>query len=93
MTQRELIDEVTTQSGLSRKEVKRIVEGVFKQMTLALERGDTVQILGFGTFKVKEHEARTVLNPRTGEPMEIPACKWATFTTGQSLKRAIRATQ
>ena len=90
MTRKELIDEVAIRSNLPRKDVERIIEGAFRQMIRALKRGDQVQILGFGTFKVKDRKARTVLNPRTGEPMEIPACKVTTFTSGQSLKRAIR---
>lgn len=90
MTRRELIDEVAIRSDLPRKDVERIIEGAFKQMIRALKRGDKVQILGFGTFKVKARKARTVLNPRTGEPMKIPACKWTHFTAGQSLKRAIQ---
>ena len=89
MTRRELIFELCKRSDLPQKEIERIVEGVFKQITLALERGDKVQIVGFGTFKVKARKAQTVLNPRTGEPMKIPAYKLPTFTAGKTIKTAV----
>ena len=89
MTRKELIDEVAMWNKLPRKDVERIVENVFKQMCLALKRGDKVQILGFGTFQVKERTKRKVLNPRTGEPMEVPAHKLPTFSAGKALKREV----
>lgn len=89
MTRKELIYELCKQSKLPHKKVERIVEGVFKQMRLALKRGDKVQIIEFGTFKVKERAKRKVRNPRTGELMEVPAHKLPTFTASKPLKRAV----
>ena len=89
MTRRELIFELRKRSDLPQKEIERIVEGVFKQIILALKRGDKVQIVGFGTFQIRERDKRKVLNPRTGEPMTIPAHKLPTFTAGKAFKQAV----
>ena len=67
MNKAELIDAVSGQTGLAKAEATRAVEAIFDNITSALKSGDTVALLGFGTFVVKARAARSGRNPRTGE--------------------------
>ena len=75
MNKAELIDAVSGQTGLQKAEATRAVDAVFDSITSALKSGDTVALLGFGTFVVKARAARAGRNPRTGETIEIAASK------------------
>jgi DNA-binding protein HU-beta len=89
MNKAELIDAVSTKTGLQKAEATRAVDAVFDALTGALKSGDTVSLLGFGTFVVKARAARTGRNPRTNEPIEIPATKVPGFKAGKALKDAV----
>jgi DNA-binding protein HU-beta len=89
MNKAELIDAVSTKTGLQKAEATRAVDAVFDALTGALKSGDSVSLLGFGTFVVKARAARTGRNPRTNEPIEIPATKVPGFKAGKALKDAV----
>ena len=89
MNKAELIDAVSGQTGLAKAEATKAVDAVFDCITAALKAGDTVSLLGFGTFVVKGRAARAGRNPRTGETIEIPASKVPGFKAGKALKDAV----
>jgi DNA-binding protein HU-beta len=89
MNKAELIDAVSGRTGLQKAEATKAVDAVFDSITGALKSGDTVALLGFGTFNVKARAARTGRNPRTNEPIEIPASKVPGFKAGKALKDAV----
>jgi DNA-binding protein HU-beta len=89
MNKAELIDAVTGQTGLPKADVTRTVDAIFDSITAALKSGDTVSLLGFGTFVVKSRAARSGRNPRTGETIEIAASRVPGFKAGKALKDAV----
>jgi DNA-binding protein HU-beta len=89
MNKAELIDAVSGQTGLAKAEATRAVDAIFDNITSALKTGDTVALLGFGTFVVKSRAARSGRNPRTGETIEIAASKVPGFKAGKALKDAV----
>ena len=88
MNKADLIDQVTAVVGTQRM-AKDAVNCVLESIITALARNDTVQISGFGSFKVSERKARTGRNPQTGAPMQIPAAKVPKFSPGKALKEAV----
>ena len=89
MNKQELIGQVADQSGLSKGDASKAVEAVFDSITGALKKGDEVRLVGFGTFSVAKRKASTGRNPRTGEPMNIPASNQPKFKAGKGLKDAV----
>jgi DNA-binding protein HU-beta len=89
MNKAELIDAVSGHTGLAKGEATRAVDAVFDSITAALKSGDTVSLLGFGSFAVKARAARAGRNPRTGETIEIAASKVPGFKAGKALKDAV----
>jgi DNA-binding protein HU-beta len=89
MTKSELISTIAVKTGMKKKEAEVAVNAVFDGISDALIEGDKVQIIGFGTFEVRERKARQGKNPRTKEPIEIPASKSAAFKPGKALKDAV----
>lgn len=90
MNKQELVTAVAEKSGLLKKDAEAAVNAVTKSIEEALAVGDSVQLIGFGTFCVKERKARTGRNPRKPEKtIEISASKAPTFKAGKSLKDAI----
>lgn len=89
MNKGELIDAVSAQTGLAKAEATRAVDAVFDTITTALRSGDTVALVGFGTFSVKSRAARSGRNPRTGETIEIAASRVPGFKAGKALKDAV----
>ena len=73
----------------TKKEALEAVDCVFSSITRALKKGDTVTLVGFGSFKVVERKARKGRNPQTGEEIDIKASKAPKFTPGKSLKDAV----
>ena len=73
----------------SKKEAQEAVDCVFSTITKALKGGDSVQILGFGSFKVSKREARKGRNPQTGAEIQIPARNVPKFVAGKALKDAV----
>jgi DNA-binding protein HU-beta len=89
MTKTELIDQVAEKSGLTKKESGKAVDAVMAAMTEALAGGEKVQLVGFGSFEVRERGARTGRNPQTGEAITIEARKVPVFKPGKALKDAV----
>lgn len=89
MTKAELISVVAENSGLTKKDSEKAVSAVMDAITDALAKGDKVSLVGFGTFEVRERAERNGINPRTREPMPIPASKLPTFKAGKGLKEAV----
>ena len=89
MNKTELIAAVAEKAGLSKKDADAAVSAVFDAVTAELAKGEKVQLIGFGTFEVRERAAKTGRNPRTGEAMTIPASKVPAFKAGAALKNAV----
>ena len=86
MTKAELIDQVAQDSKISKAESGRLIESVIENMTSALTRGDSVTLVGFGTFSVSSRAARKGRNPQTGAEIHIQASKVPRFKAGKALK-------
>ena len=89
MIKGDLINEVARVVGI-KKEAQEAVHCVFSSITKALKKGDTVTLIGFGTFKVTQRNARKGRNPQTGEEIDIKASKAPKFTAGKALKEAVK---
>jgi DNA-binding protein HU-beta len=89
MNKNDVIDAVSERTGLAKSDAARAVESVLETVTEALKRGDTVALSGFGSFVAKTRAARTGRNPRTGEPISIPASRVPAFKAGKALKDAV----
>lgn len=91
MNKKELGDAVAASFGDSKAMGLASVEAVFDAITLALAKGEKVQIAGFGHFEVRDRKARMGRNPRTGEPVHIAASKAAAFKAAKALKDAVNS--
>jgi len=89
MNKSELIQDVAENSAISKAIAAKAVDGVIESIKNALADGDTVTLIGFGTFSVRERAARKGRNPRTGEPLDIKAANVPVFKAGKSLKDAV----
>jgi len=89
MTKAELIESVASKTDLPKAIAERAVNTVFDDIVAALKAGDKISISGFGTFAVSSRKARTGRNPKTGDPIEIPASKSAKFKAGKTLKDSL----
>lgn len=89
MNKTELSAALATKTGMSKKDAEKALNAVVDIITETLNAGDKVQIVGFGSFEVKERPARTARNPRTGEEIQIEASKAPTFKAGKALKTSI----
>lgn len=89
MNKTELIAAVA-EKGFSKKDAEKAVAAVFGSIEDALKAGDKVQLIGFGTFEVRERAAKQGRNPRTGETMEFPASKVPAFKAGKALKDLLK---
>ena len=88
MNKTDLIDEVA-KTAKSRKEAQAAVESILTNITAALKKGESVSLVGFGTFKVQERKARSGRNPQTGQAITISAKKVPQFAAGKALKEAV----
>ena len=88
MNKSELIDSMVAKSGdkLSKAQATEALNAFIASINEAMKANDTVSLVGFGTFSVKERQARTGRNPQTGEEMQIPASKVPSFKAGKGLK-------
>ena len=90
MNKTELIDAVSAKSGLTKADSDRAFKAMVEAVTEALAKGDQVSLIGFGTFLVRERQARSGRNPRTGDAIEIAAAKIPAFKAGKALKDAVK---
>ncbi|AEB29723.1 MAG: HU family DNA-binding protein [Carnobacterium sp.] len=86
----ELIENVATSTGLTKKDATSAVDAVFESIQTSLSEGEKVQIIGFGNFEVRDRAARKGRNPQTGEEIQIAASKVPAFKPGKALKDAVK---
>ena len=86
MNKTDLINKVSELSSLDRKTADKAVNAVFEALSQAFEAGEKVQIMGFGSFEIRERAARTGRNPATGEAIEIPASTTPVFKASKARK-------
>lgn len=89
MNKGDLVNEVAKVVG-TKKEAQAAVDRVFSSIINALRTGNSVTLVGFGTFKVQQRKARTGRNPQTGAPMHIAAKKVPKFVAGKAMKDAVK---
>ena len=89
MNKTELVNVVAAEAAVSKKDAEAAVTATLNAIAEALKAGDKVQLIGFGTFDVKESAAREGRNPRTGETIKIAASKRPVFSAGSALKNAV----
>ena len=90
MNKNEFVAAIAEKSGLTKKDAEAALTAYTEVVTDALKAGDSVQLIGFGTFEVRERAARQGRNPHTGETIEIAAAKVPAFKPGKALKDAIQ---
>lgn len=90
MTKSELVDQVAARAELTKSEAARAVDAVIGTVEDALRRGSDVTLSGFGKFHVSDRGARSGVNPRTGERIQIAASRVPRFTAGSGLKAAVK---
>ncbi|KRF51443.1 DNA-binding protein [Bacillus sp. Soil531] len=90
MNKTELVDAVATKSELTKQDSKKAVDALFETISNTLAQEEKIQLVGFGTFEIRERAERTGRNPQTGEEMTIPASKAPAFKPGKELKEAIK---
>lgn len=86
MNKSELVDSIAEKAQISKADATEALNAFIETVGQALENGDTVSLVGFGTFSVKDRKARTGRNPKTGEEIPIPASKVPSFKAGKLLK-------
>ncbi|MBQ0052139.1 MAG: HU family DNA-binding protein [Treponema sp.] len=86
MNKTELVDAIAKDTGLSKKDSEAALKSFIENVSKAMEKGDSVQLVGFGTFEVGERAARSGRNPKTGETITIAASKSPKFKAGKALK-------
>lgn len=91
MTKADLINAIAEKSELSKKDSEKALNAVVAAVTDALAKGEKVQLVGFGTFEVRERKERTAIKPRTKEKITVPARKSPAFKAGKALKDAVDA--
>lgn len=89
MTKSDLIESLSSKADVPRPRAEELLNFVLDDITQALQRGEKVNISGFGTFTVSNRKARTGRNPKTGEPIDIPATRSAKFRAGKILKESL----
>lgn len=90
MNKKDLINAVSENANLTKKEADLAVDAVFEAIQKSLENGEKVQLIGFGNFEVRERAARKGRNPQTGKEIDIPATKAVAFKAGKLLKEAVK---
>ena len=89
MNKSELIDAIAASADIPKAAASRALDAMVESVTESLKQGDSVSLVGFGTFSVKERAARTGRNPQTGQPIEISAAKVPSFKAGKALKDSL----
>ncbi|CTP88034.1 HU family DNA-binding protein [Xanthomonas graminis] len=89
MNKAELNDAIAAAADISKAEAGRAVDAFVSEVTKALKKGDSVTLVGFGTFQVRDRAERTGRNPKTGDAIKIAASKNPTFKAGKALKDAV----
>jgi len=90
MNKSDLIEAMADAADISKSAASRALDGLTDAISVALKDGDSVSLIGFGTFSVKQRAARTGRNPQTGASIEIAASKTPAFKAGKALKDAVQ---
>ncbi len=91
MTKNEFVDQVASESGLSKGDASTAVDAVLTTIQSTLSRGGEINFTGFGKFSVADRSARQGVNPQTGEKIQIAASRVPRFSAGSSLKSAVKS--
>jgi DNA-binding protein HU-beta len=86
----EIVAKIAKDTGVTKVTAAAAVESLIDGITRALQKGNSVSFVGFGTFKTAQRKARTARNPQTGDAIKIPKRRVARFTAGKALKHAVR---
>ncbi|MED5251923.1 MAG: HU family DNA-binding protein [Pseudomonadota bacterium] len=89
MNKSELIEAIAVSAYIPKAAASRALDAMVESVTDSLKKGESVSLVGFGTFAIKERAARTGRNPQTGQPIEISAAKVPSFKAGKALKDAV----
>ncbi|WP_148253911.1 HU family DNA-binding protein [Aidingimonas lacisalsi] len=89
MNKSELIEAIAASADIPKAAASRALDAMVESVTDSLKKGDSVSLVGFGTFSVKERAARTGRNPQTGETIQISAAKVPNFKAGKALKDSV----
>ena len=90
MTKAELIDKVSKDAKVTKAVAGKSIDAIIDGISKALKKGERVSLIGFGSFSVSKRKARAGRNPKTGEPINIPARKVARFKAGSALRKAVK---
>lgn len=90
MNKTDLINNIASKSGMSKKDVEAVLNGFLGEVTDALAKGEKVQLIGFGTFETRQRSSRVGRNPQTGKEIKIPASTIPAFKAGNKLKAAVK---
>ncbi len=90
MNKTELVAIMAEKADLSKKDAEKALNAFVDAVEAALEKGDKIQLVGFGTFEVRERAARVCRNPQTKEEIKVPASKVPAFKAGQALKNIVK---
>lgn len=88
-TKKQLVDTIAEKADMTKKDARTALNATIESIQEALSQGDSVGLVGFGTFEVRERAAREGRNPQTGEPMHIPAKNVPVFKPGKRLREAV----
>ncbi len=91
MTKADLVESVAKEAEMTKKDAEQLVEIVFDSIVSTLNKGEKIELRGFGSFRVRHRNARKGRNPKTGEAVSIPAKRVAYFKPGKDLKELINA--
>jgi integration host factor subunit beta len=89
MTKADLVERVAREAEMTKKDAEQLVEIIFESIVGSLNKGEKIELRGFGSFRVRERDARKGRNPKTGEAVNIPAKRVAYFKPGKELKELI----
>jgi integration host factor subunit beta len=89
MTKADLVEMISQETGLSKKDTNVVVNGILENVSRALSEGDKVELRGFGSFKVKQRRSRRARNPRTGNPVDVPSKLVPYFKASNELKEKV----
>ena len=89
MNKTELVVSIAEKAAISKKDAEKALSAFLDTVAEELKKGEKIQLVGFGTFEVKERAARTGRNPATGAEIKIPACKYPAFSAGAKLKEKV----
>ena len=89
MNKAELVEEVSGEAGLTKRETQKVIDAIIATIGDTLAAGEKVTLVGFGTFGMRQRKARTGRNPQTGATIQIPAKRVAKFLPGRTLKERV----